>query len=95
LTWRAEGESRGTDVPIRSVVGLLGDARVGAPVKFTPIRVVCNNTLTQALDTGFTHRARYDRDLRAGLADVKEALGLITQRYEFLEQTFDGLASIE
>ena len=63
-------------------------------VKFTPIRVVCNNTLTQALNTGrHRTRARHDRDLGTGLVNVKEALGLIKRRYEFLEQTFGALAA--
>jgi phage/plasmid-like protein (TIGR03299 family) len=71
------------------------DGESAVQVKFTPIRVVCNNTLTQALNTGRTYRARHDRDLGAGLVNVKEALGLIKQRYEFLEQTFGALAAIE
>ena len=39
------------------------------------------------------YRARHDRDLGTGLVNVKEALGLIKRRYEFLEQTFGALAA--
>ncbi len=63
-------------------------------VKFTPIRVVCHNTLTQALNTGFTYTARHDRDLFAGLNDVQEAMGLITRQYDDLAHAFGVLARV-
>jgi phage/plasmid-like protein (TIGR03299 family) len=53
------------------------DGESAVPVKFTPIRVACRNTLTQALSRGFTHTARHDRDLWGALRGVQEATGLI------------------
>jgi len=63
-------------------------------VKFTPIRVVCHNTLTQALERGFTHTVRHDRDLWGGLRDVQEALGFITREYDALAQAFNSFALV-
>ena len=63
-------------------------------VTFTPIRVVCHNTLTQALARGFTHTVRHDRDLWSGLRDVQEALGFITREYDALAQAFKWFALV-
>ena len=64
------------------------------PVKFTPIRVVCRNTLTLALGRGRTWRARHDGDLRTGLQDVGRAMGLIRDEYARIEEAFGALAAI-
>ena len=60
------------------------DGESAVQVKFTPIRVVCRNTLTQALSRGFTHTARHDRDLGGELRGVQEAMGLIEERHDGL-----------
>jgi phage/plasmid-like protein (TIGR03299 family) len=71
------------------------DGGSAVQVKFTPIRVVCSNTLTQALSRGATYRARHDRDLLAGLHDVRKAMGFITERYDAIGAAFDALARVE
>ena len=70
------------------------DGESAVQVKFTPIRVVCHNTLTQALARGFTHTVRHDRDLWGGLRDVQEALGFITREYDALAQAFKAFAVV-
>ena len=70
------------------------DGESAVQVKFTPIRVVCHNTLSQALHEGRTYRARHDRDLGSGLLSVKEALGLIRSRFASLEETFNRMAAV-
>ncbi len=70
------------------------DGRSAIQVKFTPIRVVCHNTLTQALATGFTFTARHDRGVEVGLQNVREAMGLVTRRFDRLAREFDELAAI-
>ena len=70
------------------------DGESAVQVKFTPIRVVCHNTLTQALARGFTHTVRHDRDLWGGLRDVQEALGFITREYDALAQAFKSFALV-
>ena len=71
------------------------NGRSAVQVKFTPIRVVCQNTLAQALGNGATYRARHDRDLLAGLRDVRQAMGFITREYDRLGAAFDVLARVE
>ncbi len=63
-------------------------------VKFTPIRVVCQNTLSLALSTGRTFSARHDRDLAGGLRDVRAALGFIESRFASIEETIRRMVAV-
>ena len=71
------------------------DGSSAVQVTFTPIRVVCQNTLAMALGARAAYRARHDRDLFAGLHDVRRAMGLITARYDAIGAAFDALARVE
>jgi phage/plasmid-like protein (TIGR03299 family) len=70
------------------------DGSSAVQVKFTPVRVVCQNTLAQALAEGRTFRARHDRDLLLGLRDVREAMGFIGDEYARLAAAFDAMARV-
>ena len=64
-------------------------------IKFTPIRVVCNNTLTMALQGEGTalrmpHVKEFDADVRAA---AEEALGLSSQAIADFKEKADFLAS--
>lgn len=66
-------------------------------IMFTPIRVVCNNTLTQALgQTGerFTmpHIHEFDDDI---IKKAENALGLATHQLDAFKQTSEFLAKIQ
>lgn len=62
-------------------------------VRFTPVRVVCNNTLTMALDdkakyaVKINHRQRFDAD------DVKSVLGIAGDRLQKYKQQAEFLGS--
>lgn len=62
-------------------------------VRFTPIRVVCNNTLTMSLNTEseravkIGHRTSFDADL------VKEKLGLATEKFAKYKEMAQFLGS--
>lgn len=62
-------------------------------VKFTPIRVVCNNTLTLSLNTDsqhqvrLTHRGQFDPEM------VKNTLGIASQQMNQYRETAEVLGS--
>jgi phage/plasmid-like protein (TIGR03299 family) len=71
------------------------DGRAGVRVMFTPIRVVCQNTLTLALSEGGVVSVPHLRDVHERLLKAAELLGVIRQRFDDLEETFNGFAAIQ
>jgi phage/plasmid-like protein (TIGR03299 family) len=69
------------------------DGRSSLQVKFTPVRVVCNNTLTLALGQGGTIRIRHDQFMAHELDRAKSLLGLVEQKYDELETLFQRMAA--
>jgi len=66
-------------------------------IMFTPIRVVCNNTLTQALGQAgqrfsMPHVREFDADV---IAKAEAALGLASNQLETFKQTAELLAKVE
>lgn len=70
------------------------DGESSVQVKFTPIRVVCQNTLTMALSQGPTIRVVHARDLHDRLKYAEKALGLIHQHFDEIEKSFQGMATV-
>ncbi|MHB9109493.1 MAG: DUF932 domain-containing protein [Armatimonadota bacterium] len=71
------------------------DASSAVQIKFTPIRVVCNNTLTMALQTSPMQRVFHDRNLGRRMMEAQEMLTEIVRYYQELGETFQALAEIE
>lgn len=71
------------------------DGTSSVQVKFTPIRVVCENTLTMALSRGRTVRVAYTRNLRVRLRQAEDLLGIIRARFSDIETTFTNMATIQ
>jgi len=71
------------------------DGQGSVQIKFTPIRVVCQNTLTQALRTGPTVRVPHFRNLDERLRFAERTLGFLDQRFSALEQSFQAMAKIQ
>ena len=71
------------------------DGESSVQVKFTPIRVVCQNTLTMALSSGRTLKISHTASLRQRLDEAKVNLGIITERFQEIEQQFQRLAEIQ
>lgn len=64
-------------------------------IKFTPIRVVCQNTLNFALKDGNQSvRVRHTGDLPKRLSDVPEMLGIINEAYKETEDLYRQFAKI-
>lgn len=65
-------------------------------VKMTPIRVVCQNTLTEALGDGEDMaKLRHTRWLANRVQDVKEQLGLVNKWYQEFGVKANQLASVK
>jgi len=68
------------------------DGSSAVQIKFTPIRVVCNNTLTLALGQGDTLRIPHTKDVRIMLKRTEQALGIINRRYNDISKVFKAMA---
>jgi phage/plasmid-like protein (TIGR03299 family) len=61
-------------------------------VKFTPIRVVCQNTLVLALEDGEKSvKVRHTKRMSERLAEVPELLGIFKSVFESAEESFKAL----
>jgi len=63
-------------------------------VKFTPIRVVCQNTLTMALSRGETVRVPHTPDVRERLRQAQDLLGIIRREFAVIEENFTAMADV-
>jgi len=64
-------------------------------IKFTPIRVVCENTLTMALSQGPTLRIPHTKDIHERLRIAARMLNAIKIRYVELEGAFRRMAMVQ
>ncbi len=71
------------------------DGSSSVQVKFTPVRVVCQNTLTMALNQGQGVRIPHTRNLKDRLVAARAALGIIHRRFEGITTDFKSLAGIQ
>lgn len=72
------------------------DGRGAVQVQFTPIRVVCQNTLNIALgQTSKKFKARHDGLLGTHIKDVREYLGLIDAKTALFEEAARKMAAIQ
>ncbi len=71
------------------------DGQGSVQIKFTPIRVVCQNTLTMALQKGPTIRVSHTRDLHERLKNAEHILGLINKRFEDIEKAFRAMTQVK
>jgi len=72
------------------------DGSGSVQIKFSPIRVVCHNTLTQALNEGEASiRVPHTRDIDERLTSARKSLQLIKVTYERIEKDFVGLATVQ
>ena len=70
------------------------DGSSSVQVKFTPIRVVCQNTLTMALSQGKGLRIAHTPSLPTRMAAAREALGIIRARFDEIAVAFERMAKV-
>jgi len=63
-------------------------------IKFTPIRVVCQNTLTIAMNKGETLKVKHSRDVKDKLKQASELLGIVNDKYDTIERSFKNMAKV-
>ena len=71
------------------------DGSSAVQVKFTPIRVVCQNTLTMALRQGPTVRVIHNSSMRDRLAQAEKLLGIVNSRYQQIEKAFQAMVTVQ
>jgi len=71
------------------------DGTSSVQIKFTPVRVVCQNTLTMALRGGPPVRVVHLKDMRRRLRDAERMLHLVNTRFEEIEKTFQAMAGVQ
>jgi phage/plasmid-like protein (TIGR03299 family) len=72
------------------------DGKSSVQVKFTPVRVVCQNTLTAALNDGNgSWRVVHHQDIHQRIKQAHEMLGLINGKFNDLEASFQQMARVK
>jgi len=71
------------------------DGKSSVQIKFTPVRVVCQNTLTLALNDGSCWRVSHHSDIHQRLKQAHEMLGLIKIRFDDMEQSFQAMSRVK
>lgn len=70
------------------------DGKSAVQIKFTPIRVVCENTLTMALSQGPTLRVSHTKDVQERLRIAANMLSTIKGQYSELEGVFKQMTRV-
>lgn len=76
---------------------LLANSHTGmasVQIKLTPVRVVCNNTLTMALSFGHSLKIPHFPDVKQRLAYAGKLIAGILKNYEVVESSFKEMAKV-
>ena len=71
------------------------DASSAVQIKFTPIRVLCNNTLSMAYADQQYLSVYHQRDIKTRLNEVPKLLNIITKRYAEIDESLKLLAKFQ
>lgn len=71
------------------------DGTTTADIMFTPIRVVCQNTLNLALsDATRKQKVRHTSKMGLKVGDIRQGLGIINERFDLFESQAKALAGV-
>jgi phage/plasmid-like protein (TIGR03299 family) len=71
------------------------DGKSSVQIKFTPVRVVCQNTLTPALNDGSSWRVVHHADVQSKLNQAHIMLGLINEQFDDMEASFQAMSRVK
>ncbi|NQT18351.1 MAG: DUF932 domain-containing protein [Planctomycetes bacterium] len=71
------------------------DGTSAVQVKFTPIRVVCQNTLTMALNKGPTVWVAHTQNIHERLREAERLLGIVKEGFAEIEKTFKAMVQVK
>jgi len=71
------------------------DGSSAVQIKFTPIRVVCNNTLTMAFGDQQYLSVYHQRNIKTRLSEVPKLLNVINTRYTQIDESLKELVKIQ
>jgi phage/plasmid-like protein (TIGR03299 family) len=72
------------------------DGRTALKIKFTPVRVVCQNTLNYAVALGRdVMRSHHGRGMDRRIENAQEAVGLILNEYDSLSRHYTRFAEVQ
>ena len=71
------------------------DGRSSVQIRLTPVRVVCQNTLTLALNGTAGCRVSHHSDIHQKLQQAHEMLGLIDTRFNDLATSFQSMSRVQ
>ncbi len=69
------------------------DGKSAVQIKFTPIRVVCNNTLSMALQDGQAMKIEHTQDVHSQMEIAQALFENISSQYAKIEDAFQRMAS--
>ncbi|MDB6124677.1 MAG: phage/plasmid-related protein [Pedosphaera sp.] len=70
------------------------DGKSAVQIKFTLVRVVCQNTLTLAMNDGPVWRVFHHQDIHERLKEANQMLGLIDTQFNTMEESFQAMARV-
>jgi phage/plasmid-like protein (TIGR03299 family) len=71
------------------------DGQSSVQMKFTPIRVACQNTLILALNQGPTVRVSHTRNMQTRMRQAQGLLGIIKERYDEIAQVYRTMTKVK
>lgn len=71
------------------------DGGSAVQIKFTPIRVVCQNTLTMALERGPTLRVAHHSNMNERLKQAASILATVSARFAEIEKAFQTMVRVQ
>ena len=71
------------------------DGKSSVTIKFRRVRVVCQNTLSLALNDGSARRVSHNSDIHEKLKEANQMLGLINDKFVEMGETFQAISRVK